>query len=97
MMRLTAIIRCKPDAVDAVLAALKAVGDYARTHEPDTVAYAVTRSADDPTVLVTHERFRTAAAMQAHNEGEGSKAFFAAAEGLLEDVAVHTGEEEFVL
>ncbi len=92
MVSLTAIIRCKPDAVETVQKALIAVGHYAKAHEPGTLGYVVIRSTDDPTVLITQERFADAAAMALHNEGAGSKAFFAAAEGLLADVAIHVGD-----
>jgi quinol monooxygenase YgiN len=91
---LTAVIRCKPDAVETVLEALIAVGQYAKAHEPGTLGYIVVRSAEDPMVLITQELFADQAAMQAHNEGPGSKAFFAAAEGLIEDVVIHTGAVE---
>ena len=97
MMNLTAVIRCKADSVDTVLHALVAVGDYAKVHEPGTLGYRVIRSTDDPTVLITQERFKNRDALNAHNEGVGSKTFFAAAEGLLEHVDVYIGEEVFDL
>ena len=56
MVSLTAIIRCKPGTADAVLEALVAVGAHVEANEPDTLAYVVTRSSADPSVLLTHER-----------------------------------------
>lgn len=93
MINLTAVIRCKLDSVDTVLRALVAVGDYAEAHEPGTLGYRVIRATENPTVLVTQERFKDRDAMDIHNNGEGSKTFFAAAEGLLDSVDVHIGEE----
>lgn len=92
MVSLTAVIRCKPGQAEAVLKALLAVGEHVRAHEPGTVDYTVVRSTSDPSVLVTQERFTDEAAMTAHNEGPGSKAFFASTEGLLDDVAVYIGD-----
>lgn len=91
MVSLTALIRAKPGSEDAVLEALLAVGEYAAAHEPGTLDYTVVQSQSDPTSFVTQERFADEAAMTAHNEGAGSKAFFAATEGMLGEVVVHTG------
>ncbi len=92
MISLTAVIRCKAGAVETVLAALVAVGEHVRASEPGTLGYTVIRSSDDPGLLLTQELFVDRASMDAHNAGEGSKAFFAAADGLLDDVAMHIGE-----
>jgi quinol monooxygenase YgiN len=92
MVSLTAIIRCKPDTAETVLRALMAVGDFVKDHEPGTLGYVVIRSTDDPLVLITQERFVDAAAMQAHNDGAGSKVFFAVAKDLLVDVSIHIGD-----
>ena len=93
MMNLTALIRCKPGARDAVLAALRDVGVYAKANEPGTLGYIVVQSDADADLLVTQERFRDRDAMILHNEGDGSKAFFVAAHDLLADVTIVTGEE----
>ena len=53
----------------------------------------LTRAVAPPPTLITHERFRDRAAMQAHNDGAGSKAFFAATTGLIGDVIVLIGDE----
>jgi quinol monooxygenase YgiN len=90
---LTAIIPCRPGTAAAVEAALLAVGTYVAAHEPGTLGYRVVRIDGDAPVLVTHERFRDRNAMAAHNEGAGSKAFFAATEGMLGDVTVLIGAE----
>lgn len=94
-VNLTALIRCKPGAHDAVLKALLDVGAYVRAHEPGTLGYTVVQSDADDNLLVTQERFRDRDAMVAHNEGAGSKAFFAAAQDLLAEVTIVTGEEAF--
>ena len=74
------------------------VGRYARAHEPDTLGFHVAQDAADPRVFTTYERFTDRSAMNRHNEGAGSKGFFAATEGLLDgDVTVVTGEEIFSL
>ncbi len=96
MFTLTAILRAKPGHEDTVKAALLTVGEYVRTHEPDTASFFVTQSAEDPRLFVTHERFNDLAAMDRHNEGKGSKGFFAAAGHLLDGPAnVVTGPEVF--
>lgn len=92
MVSLTAIIRCKPGTADAVLEALVAVGAHVEANEPDTLAYVVTRSSADPSVLLTHERFKDTAAMEAHNAGAASQAFFAASKDFLDDVVIHVGD-----
>lgn len=93
---LTAIIRAKPGAEDRVRAALLRVGDFVRAEEPGTLDYFVAQDPGDRARFTTYERFVDAAAMTAHNEGEGSKAFFAEAGGLLEGpVTIVTAEEIF--
>ena len=96
MFTLTAILRAKPGHEDAVKAALLRVGDYVRAQEPDTASFFVTQSADDACVFVTHERFADRTAMDHHNNGAGSKGFFAEAGDLLDGPAtVVTGPEVF--
>ena len=77
----------------ATLKALVAVGDDVAAHEPGTLDYRVIRVDGGSPVLITHERFRDRAALASHNEGAGSKAFFAATAGLLGDVMVLVGDE----
>lgn len=96
MITLTAIIRCKPGSGDRIRAALAEVGRHAQDHEPGTVSFFVTE-VPGKDIFVTHERFVDQAAMDAHNEGSGSKGFFAAADGHLESVDVHVGGEVFRL
>ena len=93
VVSLTAVIHCRPDTIDAVEKALVEVGDYVASHEAGTLDYRVVRVDGDAPTLITHERFRDRAALQAHNEGAGSKAFFAATAGLLGDVMVLVGDE----
>ena len=96
MFTLTAILRAKPGHEDKVKAALQAVGDYVRAHEPGTASFFVTQSADDPCLFVTHERFADQAAMDRHNNGAGSQGFFAEAGAFLDGPAtVVTGPEVF--
>ncbi len=90
---LTAIIPCRPEAVAEVEAALVAVGRYVKANEPGTLDYRVIRADGDAPVYITHERFRDREAMRIHNDGAGSKGFFAATDGLLGDVALLTGDE----
>lgn len=96
MITLTAIIRCKPGSEDRIRAALVDVGDHARRHEPGTASFFVTEVAGKG-IFVTHERFADQAAMDAHNDGAGSKGFFAVADGHLDSVDVHIGGEVFRL
>ena len=94
MISLTAIIRCKPGSEEHIRKALLEVGRFASTSEPGTRAYFVTGGKEQG-VFVTHERYADEAALDAHNEGSGAKAFFAAAEGHLEKVDIHIGTEIF--
>ncbi|SDH92886.1 putative quinol monooxygenase [Lutimaribacter saemankumensis] len=96
MFTLTAILRAKPGHEDKVKAALLKVGAFAREQEPDTAGFFVSQSAEDARVFVTHERFADQAAMDRHNQGAGSKGFFAEAGDLLDGpVTVVTGPEIF--
>ncbi len=90
---LTAVIHCRPETVDIVEKALVEVGDYVANHEPGTLDYRVVRVDGDAPTLITHERFRDRIALEAHNEGAGSKAFFAATAGMLGNVMVLVGDE----
>ena len=96
MQTLTAILRATPGHEDEVKAALLKVGDYARAHEPDTLGFFVAQDPDDPCVFTTYERFTDRAAMDRHNEGPGSKGFFAEAGHLLDGPAtIVTAQEIF--
>lgn len=97
MVTLTAIIRAKAGSEALIRQALLDVGTFVAAHEPGTVGYFVTQSDEDPAIFVTHERFADAAAMQTHNNGPGSKAFFATADGHIESVTIKTGTEIFAL
>ncbi len=93
---LTAIIRAKPGAEAKVRNALLKVGEHVQAYEPGTLDYFVAQDPADPTRFTTYERFKDLAAMTAHNEGPGSKTFFAEAGDLLEGpVTIVTAEEIF--
>ena len=96
MITLTAIIHCKPGSEERIRAALAEVGRHAHEHEPGTASFFVTE-VPGKGIFVTHERFADQAAMDAHNEGPGSRGFFAVADGHLESVDVHIGGEVFCL
>ncbi len=94
MHTLTAIIRARKGDEPTVRAELLKVGAFARDHEPDTIGFHVAQDPDDPCLFTTYERFTDAAAMQRHNEGQGSQGFFAAAGALLDgEVTVVTAAE----
>ncbi len=96
MRTLTAIIRAKKGHEATVRAALVEVGDYVRAHEPETLGYFVAQDPEDPCLFTTYERFVDQAAMDRHNNGEGSKAFFAKCGALLDGSAtIVTAEELF--
>ena len=96
MFILTAILRAKPGYENKVKAALQMVGSYVRVHEPGTTSFFVTQSADDACLFVTYERFVDRAAMDRHNNGEGSQCFFAEVGEFLDGPAtVVTGPEIF--
>jgi quinol monooxygenase YgiN len=79
MHTLTAIIRARPGHEEKVKAALLKVGDFVRANEPDTIDFFVAQDTADPRVFTTYERFTDKAAMDRHNNGAGSKGFFAEA------------------
>jgi quinol monooxygenase YgiN len=98
MQTLTAIIRAKPGCEDTVLTALNEVGVFARDHEPDTLGFFVAQDPSDPCVFTTYERFTDAGAMDRHNNGAGSKGFFAATNGMLDGaVTIVIAQEVFSL
>jgi quinol monooxygenase YgiN len=94
MITLTALIRCKPGSESHVRTALLRVARHAADSEDGTASYFVSESAEG-NLFVTHERYLDQACLDAHNNGEGAKAFFAAVEGLLEDVQIVSGPELF--
>ena len=96
MFTLMAILRAKPGYENKVKAALQTVGNYVRAHEPGTTSFFVTQSADNSCLFVTYERFVDRAAMERHNNGEGSQCFFAEAGEFLDGPAtLVTGPEIF--
>jgi quinol monooxygenase YgiN len=98
MHTLTAIIRARKGHEDTVRAALLKVGDYARANEPGTLGFHVAQDPSDPCRFTTYERFTDSDAMETHNNGAGSKGFFAEAGDLLDgDVTIVIAEEIFVL
>jgi quinol monooxygenase YgiN len=94
MITLTAVIRCTHGSETVLREALVDVAHYATTREPGTIGYFVSESGDGG-VFVTHERYADQAALDAHNNGEGAKEFFARTEGYLDGVDVFVGPELF--
>jgi quinol monooxygenase YgiN len=96
MQTLTAIIRAKPGHEARVRAALIKVGEFVRANEPYTIDFFVAHNPDDPCVFTTYERFTDKAAMDRHNNGAGSKGFFAEAGNSIDgSVTVVTALEIF--
>ncbi len=96
MQTLTAIIRAKPGHEAKVRDALVKVGAFVRANEPDTVDFFVAQDPSDPCVFTTYERFTDKVAMDRHNNGAGSKGFFAEAGDSLDGaVTVVTAHEVF--
>ena len=84
MHTLTAIIRTQKGSEALVYTELLKVGAYARDHEPDTIGFFVAQDTEEPCVFTTYERFIDKTAMDRHNNGAGSKGFFAAASNFLD-------------
>ncbi len=96
MQTLTAIIRAKPGHEEKVRLALLKVGDFVRANEPETIDFFVAQDPADPCVFTTYERFTDKAAMDRHNNGAGSKGFFAEAGDSIDGaVTVVTAHEIF--
>lgn len=93
-MTITAILRVRPDATEAMQAALLEVAAQVRAAEPDTLGFYVSRDADRPFIFTTYERFADRASMDAHNTSAAVAKFFAIAKVLLDGpVILHSCEE----
>ena len=53
---------------DEVEAALREMAELVRAHEPQCLVYEANRSQDDPDRFLLYERYRDAAALEAHRE-----------------------------
>lgn len=84
MITITAIIRVRPEAVEAMQEALAEVADHVRADEPMTLGFYVSRDLDAPHVFTTYERFVDRAAMDLHNGSATVARFFARAQPLLD-------------
>ena len=94
MITLTAVIRSKTGFEAIIRDALVAAGQYASAFETGTISYFVSEASEGG-VFITHERYVDQAALDAHNGGDGAKAFFAAAEAHLAGVDIIVGPELF--
>jgi quinol monooxygenase YgiN len=88
MITITAIIRVRPDAAEAMQAALAEVADHVRAEEPTTRAFYVSRDLAEPHVFTTYERFVDRAAMDLHNGSTAVARFFAKAQPMLDGPVV---------
>lgn len=94
MVTITAVIRVREAEAEAMAAALLDVAGYVEAKEPDTLAFHICRSMDDPCVFATFERFADHAAMEAHNGSPAVARFFALASPMLDGpVILHTCAE----
>jgi quinol monooxygenase YgiN len=94
MITITAIIRVRPDAADAIQSALQAHAENVRTKEPTTLGFYVCRDLEAPHVFTTYERFVDRAAMELHNASESTARFFAKVKPVLDGpVILHSCEE----
>lgn len=94
MLTITAVIRARAGHEEAVERALRAVIAEVKASEPDTVAYVVSRSSDDPTIFTTFERFVDEAAMTRHNDSRAVADFVAATGNSLDGpVVLHACRE----
>lgn len=94
MISLTAIIRCKPGSEALVRGELLAVARFAEDEEPGTAAYFVTEG-DEDGIFMTYERYVDRAALDAHNNGQGAKNFFARAGDQIDSAKIIVGSEIF--
>jgi quinol monooxygenase YgiN len=91
MISITAVIRAKPGQAEALKAALLDVAAHVRAHEPDTIAFYLSQSLDDPQLFTTYERFVDAAAKDRHNGSAAVARFFEVGGPLIEPpVILHT-------
>jgi quinol monooxygenase YgiN len=94
MITITAVIRARPGAAEALQAALLEVAAHARANEPETVDFFLSRSVEDPDVFTTYERFVDAAAKDRHNGSAAVARFFEVGGPLIEQpVILHTCAE----
>lgn len=94
MLTLNAILRAKPGAGDALANALAEMTRHVSENEPGTVSFFVARSAEDPLVFVTYERFRDRAAMEAHNTSQYRDSWIENYGGFFDgDIVRYIGDE----
>lgn len=94
MITITAILRARKGTEETMERGLLDVADHVAKNEPDTVAFFISRSRDDPAVFTTYERFTDEAAMDRHNNSTAVAAFFKVAAPILDgDVILHTCHE----
>ena len=94
MKTITAIIRAKAGAEDAMRDALLKVAENVRINEPDTLGFFISVDEADPRLFTTYERFRDAGARDAHNGSLAVAEFFKVAQPLIEgEVILVTSEE----
>lgn len=84
MLTITAVIRARRGAEQALRDALLAVADNVRLNEPQTIGFFVSQDASDPALFTTYERFADQAAMDRHNESATVARFFELAQPLLD-------------
>ncbi|MFO1056153.1 MAG: putative quinol monooxygenase [Dongiaceae bacterium] len=94
MMTITALLRARPGKEAALRDLLLEVAADVAANEPGTIGYVVSQSADDPRLLITHERFVDRAAMDRHNgSAMVAKAIARLPELLAEPIALYTANE----
>ena len=74
-IRQLARYQIRPEALDAVLAAIHDFVAYVRTEEPTTLRYEVWQETDDPTRFVHLFIFKNAEADRVHSESSEVKRF----------------------
>ncbi len=88
MITITAIIRVRPEAVEAMEQALVEVAEHVRAEEPTTIGFYVSRDLTEPYLFTTYERFADRAAMDRHNGSAAVARFFETAKPLLDGPVV---------
>lgn len=76
MITITAVIRAKPGAAEALKAALLDVAAHVAAHEPETTDFFLAQGLADPHVFTTYERFADEAAKDRHNASAAVARFF---------------------
>lgn len=94
MFVVTAKIRAKPGAADALAGMFRELVAWVARNEPETIEYRCNRSTDDPNVFLFFERYTSRSAFRAHSSSDTFVELAAAIQGYVDGaIEIETYEE----